>query len=242
MFFRGDSYALGTVLNIVDGGGHQRQAILDHDPLSCVRGLLSSPDSDIRGRACWAIATIISGSQSQLNKAFEYNLVPPLLQCLADADLNVGDSAARSVHHIASNGTYQQTQLLVVKGCTPLLCDLLAAEDASVVLVAVETVERILHAGESAARRNGLGTNPMAAPVSDAGGVAKIRALLRQRNSDAEHDFGEVAARVLAAYFALGDEGEEQGPDDIAVAAAAVGPSGEGDDEMEPPRQRPRLS
>jgi importin subunit alpha-6/7 len=239
--FQWDSYTLETVLNIVDVDGPPKQAILDHDPLSCIRGLLSSPEGEVRGRACWTISDIISRShdQDQLDKVFEYQLVPPLVQCLADAHLDVRDGAAWAVFHITFDGTYQQTQVLVEKGCIPLLCDLLAAATASTVLIAVECIESILLAYD------GLGTNPMAAHVSEAGGVAKMKDLLAHRSPDEEHDFGEVATRVLETFFGgvVGDEGEGEGLDDIAVAAAAAGPSGEaGDEGMEPPRQRHRLS
>jgi importin subunit alpha-6/7 len=238
------------VLNIADVDGPPKQAILDHDPLACIHGLLSSPVGDVRGRACWTISNMISRShdQDQLNKVFEYNLVPPLVQCLADADLEVRDDAAWAVFHITSEGTYQHTQVLVEKGCIPLLCDLLAAAIPSTVLIAVECIESFLLAGARAARRrrsSGTVTNPMAAPVSEAGGVAKMKDLLARRSPDEEHDFGEVATRVLETYFGgvLGNEGEGEGLDDIAVAAAAAGPSGEaGDDGMEPPRQRQRRS
>jgi importin subunit alpha-6/7 len=235
------SFTLATVANIVDGAGQHKQAILDRDPLSCIGPLLSSPDRDVRERACWAIATIVSESRVQIGKAFEYHLVPPLVQCLADADPYARDSAARAVNYIASDGSHEQTRCLVQEGCIRPLCDLLAAEDASTVLVAVDCIEHILLAGDGAAhrRRNGVGTNPTAATVSEAGGVAKMKDLLAHRRPDEAHDFeaaeaAEVAARVLKTYFGEDDDG-------IAGAAAPGGPSGEaGGDGREPPRQRRR--
>jgi importin subunit alpha-6/7 len=236
------SFTLATVGNIVDGDGRHKQAILDRDPLSCIGPLLSSPDSDVRERACWAIATIVSESLVQLGKVFEYNLVPRLVQCLADADPYARDSAARAVNYIASDGTHEQTRCLVQEGCIRPLCDLLAAEDASTALVAVDCIEYILLAGDGTAdrRRNGVGTNKMAATVSEAGGVAKMKDLLAHRSPNDEHDFweaaeaAEVAARVLKTYFGEVDDG-------IAGAAAAGGPSGQaGGDGREPPRQRRR--
>jgi Armadillo/beta-catenin-like repeat len=233
----------------IDGGdGQQRRAILDHDPVPCLHGLLSSPNGDVRNKTCMTIAIIVSEFPDQLPKVFENGLAPPLLRCLADADPDVRDSAAWAMFYITMSGTPQQSQRLVEEGCVPLLCGLLTAdggggEDAAATLLdALKSVEHLLLAGARLALRGGgTGTsNPVAASISEAGGVAKIRDL----RAHADGGIRQLVARLLTTHFRNADAGEHEGPDAVAVAAEPVrGPIEDGGDgEMEPPRQRLRLS
>jgi Atypical Arm repeat/Armadillo/beta-catenin-like repeat len=242
------------------GDDQQKKAILAHDPLSYMHRLCSSPDSEIRYGACSTIAIIVFDSQDEATKVFENNVVTPLLSCLADADIDVRKAAGLAVHFVAWYSPPPQIQLLVQQGCIPLLCHLLADGDALLgpqgciplpcdvlpdgdawnVYHALMTIEYVLRGGGSLALHDGIGTtNPMAALLFEAGGVAKMKELLAHPHET----IFEVAARVLTVYFGDGDEGEDKVPDDTAVEAAVAGTSeAGGDDGTEPPRQRLRLA
>jgi hypothetical protein len=80
------SLALDTAVNIASGTGLQKREILRYDPLSFFGGLLASPDSRIRDKACRAICLTVRHNRDQVQRLFANNVVPPLLRCLADAD------------------------------------------------------------------------------------------------------------------------------------------------------------
>jgi HEAT repeats/Atypical Arm repeat len=162
----------------------------------CIHGLLSSPDTNVRANACTAIGGIVSNSPDQLQIVFEHNLTSPLLQCLADADPDAREAAAWAVSQITVTGTPEQTQRLVQEGCIPLVCELLDEKNDLTVSYALEIVDAILFSGVGA-----RASNPMAALVSEAGGVGKMKHLLRHGNKKLR----KLATRLCATYFSNND-------------------------------------
>lgn len=233
------SPVLDTLANIVHGNDQQKQAILRHDPLSYISALLISPENPIRGSACRTVAKILFDNQHQVKAFHDNNLVPPLLQCLSDADPTVRNTAGLAMYFVTRSSTPQQTQRLVQEGCIPRLCDLLADYDTSTVCFALKSIGNVLHASGSPFHRDGAGNaGPTAALVLEAGGVAKMNRLL----GHADEEIREGVTRVLTAYFCWWDEDKGNGPEDITVADTAAEASGDADGGPEPPLQRPRLS
>lgn len=132
----------------------------------------------------------------------ENNLIPPLIQLLANAEFDIRKEAAWAISNATSGGSDEQIAFLVHQGCIGPLCDLLVGNDPKIVTIALEGIENILKVGEKAAE--GSGQNEMAVLVNEADGVSKIEDLQTHTNSD----IYEKCIKILETYFGIEDESE----------------------------------
>ncbi|TMW57421.1 hypothetical protein Poli38472_003346 [Pythium oligandrum] len=192
--------ALRTIGNIVTGDDLQTQVIINLQALPCLRALLDSPKKGIRKETCWTLSNITAGNQNQIQRVIEEGIFPSLISFLSTAEFDIRKEAAWAVSNATSGGSAEQIMYLVEQGCIKPLCDLLAASDAKVVIVALEGLENVLRVGEG---QKGVGEfNPMATLVDEAEGVPKIQALQFHANED----IYQKSLKIVETYF----QGEEE--------------------------------
>ena len=136
------------------------------------------------------------------------NIIPPLIELLANAEFDIKKEAAWAISNATSGGTPEQIRYLVNQGCIKPLCDLLSCADGRIVTVALEGLENILKVGEKDAKGSG-GINQYATYIEEAEGLDKIEQLQAHQNND----IYEKAVKILESYFAAEEE-------DSAVAPA----------------------
>lgn len=213
--------ALRTVGNIVTGDDYQTQIIINCHALKALLGLLVGEyKKSIKKEACWTISNITAGNKDQIQSIIDEQIVPPLIELLANAEFDIKKEAAWAISNATSGGTHQQIKYLVSCGCIKPLCDLINCSDARIVTVALEGLENILKVGE--ADRTDEAPNLFAQYVDEADGLEKIESLQNHTNND----IYEKAMRLLETYFGLEDDDaqnllpEVQG-DQFAFGAAA---------------------
>ncbi|CAN0428137.1 unnamed protein product, partial [Ectocarpus sp. 13 AM-2016] len=62
------------------------QVVPDSDAWRRLRHLLSSSDTDVRGKTCRVILRVTTGNKEQSRAVIEAGIVPVLIQCVADED------------------------------------------------------------------------------------------------------------------------------------------------------------
>jgi importin subunit alpha-6/7 len=133
----------------------------------------------------------------------ENNIIPPLIQLLANAEFDIRKEAAWAISNATSGGNENQILFLVQQGCIPPLCDLLSGNDPKIVTIALEGIENILKVGETDSVNHG-GQNQMAIAVTEAEGLNKIEEL----QSHSNNDIYEKCIKILESYFGIEDEAE----------------------------------
>lgn len=71
------------------------------------------------------------------------NIIPPLIQLLANAEFDIRKEAAWAISNATSGGSPQQIKFLVQQGCIRPLCDLLTVNDVKIVTIALEGLENV---------------------------------------------------------------------------------------------------
>jgi importin subunit alpha-6/7 len=145
----------------------------------------------------------IAGNKEQIQAVIENNIIPPLIQLLANAEFDIRKEAAWAISNATSGGNEQQIKFLVQQGCIRPLCDLLTGSDPKIVTIALEGLENILKVGDDEARATGA-QNQMAVYVSEAEGLTKIEDLQQHSNND----IYEKCIKILETYFGVEDEEE----------------------------------
>jgi len=173
---------------------------------------LTSPKDAIRKEACWTISNITAGSPPQIQAVIEANLIPPLINILANSpDFKTRKEACWAISNATSGGLQEPSQVryLVQQGCIKPLCDLLTMMDNKSIQVALDAIDNILKIGEQDRLAAGAGAvNQYAIYVEDAGGMVTIHNLQTHDNMEI---YGK-AFYILENYFP-DDE------DDMAVNA-----------------------
>lgn len=144
-----------------------------------------------------------AGNKEQIQAVIENNIIPPLIQLLANAEFDIRKEAAWAISNATSGGSEQQIKFLVQQGCIRPLCDLLTGSDPKIVTIALEGLENILKVGEDEARATST-QNKMAVFVSEAEGLNKIEDLQQHSNND----IYEKCIKILEVYFGVEDEEE----------------------------------
>jgi importin subunit alpha-6/7 len=168
-----------------------------------------------------------AGNKEQIQNVIENNIIPPLIQLLANAEFEIRKEAAWAISNATSGGNEQQIKFLVQQGCIRPLCDLLNGADTKIVTIALEGLENILKVGDEEAKATGT-TNQMALLISEAEGLGKMEDLQQHSNND----IYEKAIKILETYFGVEDEEEM-----VALAPTEQGGQfGFGMDQQQPPQ------
>jgi hypothetical protein len=195
------SSALRAVGNIVTGDDHQTQAVLDAGVLAHLLTLLQSPKESIKKEACWTLSNITAGVQNQIQAVIDANIFPSLINILKHGDHKTRKEAAWAVTNATSGGTTQQIKYIIDQGVIPPLCELLSANDAKIIQVALNGLDNILKLGASEAKRTN-GANPYAMMVEECYGLDKIEYLQSHENIE----IYQKAFHLIETYFGVDEE------------------------------------
>ena len=200
--------ALRTVGNVVTGDDVQTQVVINSSALPSLLALLNSPKKSIRKEACWTVSNITAGNTEQIGAVIDSGLLPPLVELLLTAEFDIKKEAAWAISNATSGGSPEQIAALVGAGAIEPLCNLLDAQDARIISVALEGLDNILKVGERLrVSTDDSSVNEYAEAVEAAGGLDKIEALQQHANADVY----EKSVRLLEAYFAADEETEVAG-------------------------------
>mmetsp|Transcript_17886 Transcript_17886/g.21733 ORF Transcript_17886/g.21733 Transcript_17886/m.21733 type:complete len:839 (+) Transcript_17886:254-2770(+) len=175
--------ALRTVGNIVCAEDDQdyTQHIIECGAVPCLRQLIGHSNREIQKEACWTISNISAGTVDQIQCVLDSGGIPPLVELAsedANTDPDVKIEACWVLLNATSCGSDRQIEQLVRAGCVQVLCNLL--RDTSMVMMALEGLEKILQVGEDIALKNHpAGTNPHAVLLD----TKKIEALQNHRST-----------------------------------------------------------
>mmetsp|Transcript_15490 Transcript_15490/g.33390 ORF Transcript_15490/g.33390 Transcript_15490/m.33390 type:complete len:507 (+) Transcript_15490:992-2512(+) len=190
--------ALRTVGNIVcaeDEHDHTQQ-IIECGAVPCLRKLIGHSNREIQKEACWTLSNIAAGTSDQIQCVLNSGSIPPLVELAsreADTDPDVKIEACWVLLNATSCGSDSQIETLVSAGCVSVLCNLL--QDNSMIMMALEGLEKILQVGEDISARSVSGTNPHASLLD----TAKIEALQNHRSTA----IAKRAARMWKRYFVI---------------------------------------
>ncbi|GBG33116.1 Importin subunit alpha [Hondaea fermentalgiana] len=210
--------ALRTVGNIVCAEDEQdyTQQIIECGAVPCLKDLISHSNRDIQKEACWTLSNIAAGTIEQIQQVLDSGSIPTLVKLAskdADTDPDVKIEACWVLLNATSCGSDPQIEHLVREGCVAVLCNLL--QDNSMVMMALEGLEKILQVGEETTTLPSTGTAgpPLNASEDDAAAAAarqddahsilltadKIQDLQKHRNTQ----IGKRATRMWKQYFVI---------------------------------------
>eukprot|EP00968_Pinguiococcus_pyrenoidosus_P024349 scaffold4604_cov257-Pinguiococcus_pyrenoidosus.AAC.5 len=182
--------ALRTIGNIVcaEDDIDYTQHIIEAGAVRCLRILISHSNREIQKEACWTLSNIAAGTVEQIQTVLDSGVIPPLISIatVTRTDGEVRSEACWVVLNATSCGSDAQIKYLVSEGCTKVLMDLLS--ETSMVMMALEGLERILQVGEDEARNTG-GANPYAPLLS------------AQRIEELEHHKSQAIAKRAARIW-----------------------------------------
>jgi len=194
--------ALRTIGNIVTGDDSQTQIMLNENPLPALLGTLTSQRKSLRKEACWTISNITAGTSTQIQQVITANLIPSLISILKEDQFDVQKEAAWAISNITSGGTEEHTRFIVSQGCIPALCGMFACNDAKIIIVVLDAIEKILEIGKQ--KTDSMdGVNDYADAVEDCEGLDAIEALQRHENEE----IYEKSVKILKNFF---DSDEEE--------------------------------
>ncbi len=188
----------------MSGDDLQTQLMINYSVLPCLLSLLSCSKKTIRKEACWAISNITAGHRYQIQAVIDCNIIPALINLVNNNSDFEKKDALWAISNVASGEFPEQIRYLVEQGYIKSLCGLLTASDASLVKVALESLENILKAGHIHALivAGATGRNPYAAEVEAVGGLDKIEQLQAHFNTGV----CAKAISILENYFSYEDD------------------------------------
>jgi len=149
--------ALRTIGNIVcaEDDTDYTEYILDAGAVPCLRQLICHSNREIQKEACWTLSNIAAGTMEQIQTVIESGAMPLLVKLAGSVgtDPEVKSEACWVVLNATSCGSDEQIETLVREGCVGVLGELL--NEASMVMMALEGLERVLQVEEVRGRRKG---------------------------------------------------------------------------------------
>jgi len=150
-FWRVVKPALRTIGNIVCAEDEidYTANIIECGAVPCLRELITHSNREIQKEACWTLSNIAAGTTDQIQKVLDSGCIPTLVNLaseFSDVDQDVRIEACWVLLNSTSCGSDSQIEFLVRQGCVAVLCNLL--HDSSMVMMALEGLEKILQVGE----------------------------------------------------------------------------------------------
>eukprot|EP01013_Petalomonas_cantuscygni_P037229 TRINITY_DN68020_c0_g1_i1.p1 TRINITY_DN68020_c0_g1~~TRINITY_DN68020_c0_g1_i1.p1 ORF type:complete len:551 (+),score=116.67 TRINITY_DN68020_c0_g1_i1:121-1773(+) len=205
--------ALRIIGNFVTGNDQQTQIVINSGGLRPLRQLLTHDRRTMRKEACWAISNITAGPPEQIQAVIDADIFPQLLQALRDSAFDVRKEAAWAVSNATSSLNLPHIEYIVSLGVVPLYLELLQLNDARIGTVALDGLDNILQAGQTA-DVDASGTNAYAELIEHVGGLRIIEDLMNQPQGK-NAALAEKAQHLLETFFeerddAVGDVGADQ--------------------------------
>ncbi|KAF1779303.1 WD40-repeat-containing domain [Phytophthora cactorum] len=157
-----------------------------------LRRLIAHSNREIQKEACWTLSNIAAGTVDQIQCVLDSGCIPSLMGLAASdaTDAEVKSEACWVVLNATSCGSDSQIEYLVNQGCIQILGNLL--EETSMVMMALEGLERILQVGELEAKRTDS-PNPYASLMAS----ANIETLVSHKSATV----AKRASRIWQQHF-----------------------------------------
>lgn len=154
--------ALRTIGNIVcaecseESSTDYTEIILDCNAVPKLKELVTHSNREIQKEACWTLSNIAAGTVDQIQAVIDSGAIAPLVTLVSDktTDQEVRSEACWVVLNATSCGSDAQIEVLVDEGCVSVLGVLLG--EASMVMMALEGLERVLQVEEARATDEAL--------------------------------------------------------------------------------------
>ena len=115
--------------------------------------LLKQTDKTIRKECCWALSSIMAGTEEQLQAVVEADLFGQIVRLLSTEGPSIQKESAWCIINGVSGGNTAQIKYFVENGAIKALCDLLIRSDLMSPAQPLEALEYVLkhgkHSGES---------------------------------------------------------------------------------------------
>ncbi|KAL0708570.1 hypothetical protein Bca4012_074996 [Brassica carinata] len=212
------AYTCWALVYISDGSNEKIQAVIEANVCGRLIGLSVHRSPSVATPALRTIGIVVTGNDSQTQAVFDADICPALVNLLRNSEFDVKYEAAWAICNAIAGGSYKQilvrSRFLVKQDCIKPLCDILTSSDTQLVMLCLESLEKILKVGEACYTRHAEGVyqctqtnvNPHAQIIEDAEGLEKIESLQSHENSD----IYEMAVKILETYWLEEEEGEEE--------------------------------
>ena len=183
--------------NIVAGEESHTQLILNLGILPSLSHLLSPMNNrEVCKEACWVISNLAGGSLAQVKQVIESNIIPMIIELIAEAEFYIKLEAVWVISNISVKGDFEDLRYIVGQGCIDPLCSLLENSDVMIKSVVLNTLENIFVAGSNDPAFAECG-NKYLDFFQQADGVQKLETLL----NDSDESISSRALELLETYF-----------------------------------------
>lgn len=183
--------AIGNIVCAEDDHDYT-QHIIECGAVPSLRRLIAHSNREIQKEACWTLSNIAAGTVDQIQCVLDSGCIPSLMGLASSdtTDAEVKSEACWVVLNATSCGSDSQIEYLVNEGCIQILGNLL--EETSMVMMALEGLERILQVGELEAKRTDS-PNPYASLMAS----ANIETLVSHKSATV----AKRASRIWQQHF-----------------------------------------
>lgn len=183
--------AIGNIVCAEDDHDYT-QHIIECGAVPSLRRLIAHSNREIQKEACWTLSNIAAGTVDQIQCVLDSGCIPSLMGLASSdaTDAEVKSEACWVVLNATSCGSDSQIEYLVNEGCIQILGNLL--EETSMVMMALEGLERILQVGELEAKRTDA-PNPYASLMAS----ANIETLVSHKSATV----AKRASRIWQTHF-----------------------------------------
>lgn len=183
--------AIGNIVCAEDDHDYT-QHIIECGAVPSLRRLIAHSNREIQKEACWTLSNIAAGTVDQIQCVLDSGCIPSLMELASSntTDAEVKSEACWVVLNATSCGSDSQIEYLVNQGCIQILGNLL--EETSMVMMALEGLERILQVGELEAKRTDS-PNPYASLMAS----ANIETLVSHKSATV----AKRASRIWQQHF-----------------------------------------
>lgn len=182
--------ALRSLGNVCTGDDRQTQAVIDAGLIPSLRKLL---ETKMKPRECkemqkevmWTISNILAGTGPQIAAVAAGGLMEYVVRALESDSWDVKKEAVWCISNVVVGGSTEQVDL-VQKAIEPL-CAILACSDAKLLLVTLDSLERMLARGKKTVTKK----------IEECGGLDALENLQDHKNEDVYRK----AVQLIATYF-----------------------------------------
>ncbi len=194
--------SLRAIGNILTGSDEQTQLLLNQGVLTPLSELIRNQKKAIRKESLWALSNITAGTLEQINMLFSTNIIPFVIETLKNETYDLKKEAIWCLANAASGGHFAHLAYLVDAGCLPALCDLLIINDATMVIIILETINKFLKYGDM------NDNDKIKNIIEECDGLEKISDLQNHQN----HGVYEKSVYILETYFSAVSENDDCTP------------------------------